>query len=260
LNYIRNTNLFMRVLFLILAASFALWNCSSYLDTTALTAEEHLEYAKRLMMDEDYEEAVREFQSISLQYAGSSVNDDAQYFLALTYFKREQYLLAAYEFSKLIRDIPTSEFVQDSQFMLAESYYQLSPDYQLEQSYSKKAIEEFQAFIEFFPLHPKVEEAERKIDELYSKYAEKEFNSARIYERMEYYTAAIKYYEIVKDTYHDSKYAPMAHYNLIKLLVQRNLNDEALRSISEFLRKYPDNSNVEELKELSLELENNFDG
>ncbi len=250
----------MKRLIAILFVIISLWNCSSSVDTTTLSAEEHLEYAKQLMTEEDYEEAVREFQSILLQYAGSSVNDDAQYFLAYTYYKREQYLLAAYEFSKLIRDIPTSEFIQDAQFMLAESYYQLSPNYQLEQSYSKKAIEEFQAFIEFFPLHPKVEEAERKIDELYSKYAEKEFNSARIYEKMEYYTAAINYYENVKDTYHDSEYAPLAHYKLIQLLVLRERNDEALRSIAEYLRKYPKDSRVEELKELSAELENSTDG
>jgi outer membrane protein assembly factor BamD len=246
------------ILFLIIAVG--LWNCSSTLDTSSFTAEEHLEYAKRLMTDEDYEEAVREFQSILLQYAGTAINDDAQYFLGFTYYKREQYLLSAYEFSKLIRDIPTSEFVQDSQFMLAESYYKLSPDYQLEQSYSKKAIEEFQAFVEFFPSHPKVEEAERKISELYAKYAKKEFNSAIIYEKLEYYTAAINYYQMVKDTYHDSEYAPLAQYNLIKLLVLRDRTDEALRNIAEYLKKYPDDSNSDELKELSLELENTLNG
>ena len=160
----------------------------------------------------------------------------------------------AAEFSKLIRDIPTSEFVQDSQFMLAESYYQLSPDFQLEQSYSKKAIEEFQAFIEFFPIHPKVEEAEKKIDELYAKFAEKDFNSARIYEKLEYYSAAINYYKLVKDTYHDTDYAPRAHFKLVELLVIRDRYDEALRYIAEYISKYPENPDVEELKELSLEL------
>jgi len=248
-----------RIIILFLIA-VVLWNCSSSVDTSSLSAEEHLEYAKSFMMDEYYEEAVREFQIILLQYSGSAINDDAQYFLGLTYQKREQYLLAAYEFSKLIRDIPASDFVQDSQFMLAESYYQLSPNYQLEQSYTKKAIEEFQAFIEFFPLHPKVEEAERKIDELYIKLAEKEYNSARIYKRMEYYTAAINYYTLVKDTYHDSKFAPMAHYELIKLLVMKERTDEALFNIAEYLRKYPGDSRIEELEELSIEIENNSNG
>lgn len=140
----------MKQISIIILVSIIFWSCGSSVDTSTLTAEEHLQYAKQLMTDEDYEDAIREYQSVLLQYAGSSVNDDAQYFLAFTYYKREQYLLAAYEFSKLIRDIPTSEFVQDAQFMLADSYYQLSPVYQLEQSYTKKAIDEFQAFIEFF--------------------------------------------------------------------------------------------------------------
>ncbi|MCB0732553.1 MAG: outer membrane protein assembly factor BamD [Ignavibacteriae bacterium] len=246
----------MKQILIIILVSIIFWSCGSSVDTSTLTAEEHLQYAKQLMTDEDYEDAIREYQSVLLQYAGSSVNDDAQYFLAFTYYKREQYLLAAYEFSKLIRDIPTSEFVQDAQFMLADSYYQLSPVYQLEQSYTKKAIDEFQAFIEFFPLHPKVEEAEKKIDELYAKFAEKEYNSAVIYEKMEYYTAAIDYYTLVKDTYHDSKYAPLAHYNLIKLLVQKEMNDEALRNIADFLRKYPKDSHVEELQDLNQDLQN----
>lgn len=250
----------MKRIILLFLISLLLWNCSSSVDTTTLSAEEHLAYAKILMTDEDYELATLEFKSILLQYAGSSVNDDAQYFLAFTYFKREQYLLAAYEFSKLIRDIPTSEFVQDAQFMLAESYYQLSPNYQLEQSYSKKAVDEFQAFIEFFPLHPKVKEAEEKISELYSKFAEKEFNSARIYEKLEYYSAAINYYKLVKNTYHDSEYAPLAHYKLIKLLVEKNDIDEALRNIIEYLKKYPEDENSAELKELSQELENSSNG
>ena len=234
----------MKRIILLLLLSILVWNCSSSIDTTSLSAEEHLAYAKKLMTEEDYEEAIMEYKSILLQYAGSTVNDDAQYFLAFTYYKREQYLLSAYEFSKLIRDIPASEFVQDAQFMLADSYYKLSPYYQLEQSYTKKAIEEFQAFIEFFPLHPKVEEADKKIAELYSKFAEKEFNSARIYEKLEYYIAAIHYYKIVKNTYHDSKFAPLAHYRLIQLLVEREENDEALRYISEFVTRYPNDLNV----------------
>ena len=250
----------MKKILIIFLSAILLWNCSSSIDTTTLTAEQHLEYAKNLMTDGDYEEAIREFHSILLQYTGSAVNDDAQYFLAFTYFKREQYLLSAYEFSKLIRDTPASEFVQDAQYMLAESYYELSPVYQLEQSYSKKAIEEFQAFIEFFPTHPKVPEAEKKIAELYGKYAEKEYNAARIYERMEYYNAAIQYYENVKNTYFDSKFAPLAHYKLIELLILKERKDEALRNIAEYIKKYPNDERVAELQELNIKKKKKANG
>lgn len=250
----------MKKIFVLFIVSIFVWNCSSSVDTTSLTGEQHLEYARKLFLEEDYEEAVREFQSILLQYTGSQINDDAQYFLAFSYFKREQYLLSAYEFSKVIRDTPASEFVQDAQFMLAESYFQLSPHYQLEQSYSKKAIEEFQAFIEFFPTHPKVEEAEKKIAELYAKFAEKEYHSAMIYEKMEYFNAAIQYYENVKNTYFDSEFAPLAHYKLINLLILKNRKDEALRNIADYISKYPNDDNIDELKELNKELENSVNG
>ncbi|GAG82872.1 unnamed protein product, partial [marine sediment metagenome] len=98
-----------------------------------------------------------------------------------------------------------------------------SPPYQLDQSYTVKAIEEFQSFIDFFPIDQKVEEAERKISELNLKLAEKEFNSARIYEKMEYYNASMDYYTKVYETYHDTEFAPKALYRKIYILLDKNI-------------------------------------
>ncbi len=238
----------------VLILLLSLFACSGGKDTANMTPDEHLKYAMMLYNDGDYEEAVKEFQSIILQYAGNPVNDDAQYYLGMAYFKQEQYLLAAYEFSKLIRDIPASPLVPDAQFMLADSYYELSPPYSLEQSYTKKAIDEFQAFIDYFPLDKRVDEAERKIKELNEKLAEKEFNAGLIYERMEYYNAAIMYYERVFETYHDSKFAPVALYRKIKLLIDKNKKPEALKDIATFLAKYSDSEYAKELEKLQNEL------
>lgn len=228
--------------------------CGDDINTNLFSPEEYFEYARDLYLDEDYEHALKEFQSIILQYPGSTITDDTQYFLGMTYFKREEFLLAAYEFSKLIRDIPASEFVPESQFMLAESYYQLSPNYQLDQAYTKKAIEEYQAFIDFFPLDNKVDEAEKKINEMNIKLAHKTYSNAYIYERMEYTKAALKYYEMVASTYHDTEYAPQALYRKIKMNIDKENNTEALKDINSFLQKYPDDPNAPELSEIEQEL------
>lgn len=233
---------------------FSFAACSSSVDTSQFTPEEYFNYVMQLYNEEDYELAVNEFQNIILQYPASSVSDDAQYYLGMTYFKRSQFLLAAYEFSKLIRNTPASPFVPESQFMLAESYYQLSPPYPLEQSYTKKAIEEFQAFIDFFPSNAKVEEAERKIKEMNDKLAEKEYNSALIYQKMEYEYAAMKYYTFVTESYHDTKYAPLALYNKIKIELKKGLNSDALSDISIFLSRYPNDPNAKELQEIESRL------
>lgn len=243
------TKLFFTLLLTVIIAG-----CSSSVDTSKYNADEYFNYAMNLYNEEDYDVAVNEFQNITLQFPGSAVNDDAQFYLGMTYFKREQFLLAAYEFSKLIRNTPASPFVPEAQFMLAESYYELSPPYQLDQTYTKKAIEEYQAFIDFFPSSNKVENAENKIKELNDKLAEKDFQSAVIYEKMEYERAAMKYYAQVFETYHDTKYAPLALYNKIKIELRKDLKNEALADISTFLSRYPDDPNAKEIQELEQNL------
>ncbi len=246
----------IRKIFYISITVFLIVACSGTVDTSKFNAEEYFKYALELYNKEDYEQAVIEFQNILMQFTGSTINDDAQYYLGMTYFKKEQYLLAAYEFSKLIQNYATSPYVPDAQFMLAESYYKLSPPYQLDQSYTKKAIEEFQAFIDIFPSNPKVEEAERKIKELNDKLAQKDFQSAMIYEKMEYDRAAMKYYQQVFETYHDTKYAPMALYNKIKVEIRKGLINDALADISIFLSRYPNDVNADEIRKLETELTN----
>jgi len=221
-----------------------------------MSAEEHYNFAMNLYNEEEYEDAITEYQAIMLNNAGSSVFDDAQYYLAMSYFNRKQYYLAAYEFSKLIRDLPASQFVPDAQFMLAESYYKQSPHYALDQTFTKKAIEEYQSFINFFPTNARVVDAENKIKEMNTKLAEKDFLSAVIYERMEYYNAAIKYYTLVIDTYHDSKYAPEALYNRMKLEYDKKQTQKVQNDISLFFSRYSDSEFLPKVKDLDAKISN----
>jgi outer membrane protein assembly factor BamD len=246
----------MNKLFPILILLLLVFGCSSSIDTANLSSQERLSYAVRLYNDEDYELAINEFQGIILQFPGNAVVDDAQYYLAMSRFQRSEFILAAFEFSKLIKNMTASEFVPQAQFMLAECYYELSPDYSLDQKYTKKAIEEYQAFIDFFPVNPKVPEAEKKIRELNTKLAEKKYNSAMIYEKLEYFTAAMKYYDDVIETYHDTPYAPMALYNKINILRSRERNVDALNEISKFLQRYPNDQRAKEIENLKTSLEN----
>ena len=244
----------MKSFLAIILLVFVFAGCSGTVDTARFDSQEHYDYAYKLYEDEDFLYAINEFQSILLQYPGSAVNDDAQFYLGMTYFKRDQFLLGAYEFSKLIRDIPASPLVPQAQYMLAESYYQLSPPYQLDQAYTKKAIEEFQAFLDFFPTDPKVEECEKKIGELNEKLAEKEYSAGFVYEKMEYFNAALKYYQGVVETFHDTKFAPISLYRKIQIEIQKEMDYELLKDISMFLEKYPNDPNAIEIKKLHSEM------
>ncbi len=239
---------------------FTIWACSSSVNTVDFGPEERLQYAISLYDDEDYVDASTEFEALLLQYPGSIIVDDAQYYLGMCKFERGEYIVAAYEFSKLIKNMPASDFVSEAQFMLAETYYELSPNYNLDQKYTAKAIEEYQAFIDFFPLNEKVAEAEQKIKELNEKLARKDYDIAVIYEKMDYYTAAIKYFDGVIETFHDTKYAPRALYRKIQLLMDREREDEALSEMKKFIKLYPDDDNIKTVEELKNSLESKLRG
>lgn len=238
----------MKKYFLFLLLALIYWNCGSSIDTANLGPNERMDYAVKLYDDGDYEMAIKELEAILLQFPGNEIADKAQFFLGQARFKKKEYILAGYEYSKLIKTMTASKFISDAQFMLASCYYELAPPYPLDQKYTKKAIEELQAFIDYFPADARVQESEAKITELQTRLAEKEFHDAYIYERMEYYNAAIMTYGKVTETYHDSKFAPKAAYKKIQLLIQKNRLSEASTEIESFLLKYPQDENIKDVQ------------
>lgn len=246
----------MRYLTIIALFALILTGCRTSIDTTNFTPTDRLTYALSLYNDEDYEEALAELQAIILQYPGDLVVDDAQYYLGMTRYQRGEYILAAYEFSKLINQMTASEYLSKAQYQLAECYYLLSPDYSLDQKYTNKAIQEFQSFVDFFPTDTLSTVAEAKIKELNEKLALKEFNAAYIYEKLEYYNAAISYYNNVIEVYHDTKYAPLASYKRLNLLITKKRYNDAYFESLRFLQNYPNDPEKADVESIKKELEN----
>jgi outer membrane protein assembly factor BamD len=213
--------------------------CSSSPDVVNPSVEQRFNRAKALFDEGDYLEAINEFTVITLQYQGSAFAADAQYYLGECRFEREEYILSAFEYSVVRTSYPASPRVPDAQYKLGLSYYMQSPKPVLDQQNTRKAIDEFQAFVEYNPGHPMAADAEAKIKELNDRLAFKAYEAARQYERMEYYRAAIISYDAVIEKYHDTDYAPMAYLDKADLLVRRLRFREAESTIKEFKSKYP---------------------
>jgi len=155
------------------------------------TAEEYYRFAKEIYEDESYLEAINELTVVSLRYPGSSVSDSAQFLLGMSHFQMEEHIISAAEFNKLINDMPESPLVTESQRMLAESFYQMSPRAELDQEYTWKALKEYQIFLEDFPDHEKKESVEKKILELRAKLAKKQYKNADLYRKNTLYNRCI---------------------------------------------------------------------
>jgi outer membrane protein assembly factor BamD len=234
--------------------------CGSSEETATLTVDERFEKAKALFAKEDYLDAINEFTIITLQFQGSQHAADAQFYLGDCRYNRGEYLLSAFEYGVLKRSYPASPRVAEAQYKLAMSYYQLSPRTSLDQQHTRKAIDEFQSFVEYYPTNPLAADAESKIRELDGKLARKVYDAARQYVVLERYIAALRYFDDVIDQYHDTDWAPLAFLDKVDLLITRKKFVEAQANLSQFFSRYPNSvlrGRADELQaRLSKELKN----
>ncbi len=239
-------------LFLIIALS---WSCGHSNVTMNLSAEQHFELGKKNFYDNDYLEATNEFEVIRLQFPGSRVADSAQFFLGECHFQQEEYLLAAEEYQTLRRNMPASPLVPLAQYKIGLCYYHLSPQTELDQTYSQRAIDEFQTFVEYYPKNEMVKDAEAKIAELNDRLAKKLYDSGELYMKMDYYKAALIYYTSVIEKYHDTQFAELAQIGKIRALIARKKYGDAKSEVEKYLDKYPSGKNRDEIGPLRKDID-----
>lgn len=240
---------------LIVSIIWILPSCGSSTAIKNISAEERFEIGKQKYDDEDYLEAINEFEIIRLQYPGSAMADDAQYYLAECRVKLEEFLLAATEYQELIRSMPASQFVPISQYKIGMCYYNLSPKSSLDQQYTLRAIDEFQTFIEYYPQNEFAPDAGVKIQDLNNRLAKKLFDTGELYMILEYFKSATIYFSDVVEKYHDTEYAEPALFGKIKSLIARKRNQEAKKEIETFIDKYPSSrlrSEIEALQRIII--------
>lgn len=235
---------------------FLLPGCSSSKYTTEnIDADDRFARGKQKFDKGDYLKAIEEFQLVALQFQGSGVADDAQFYLAESYYYRDEYILAASEYETLIRRMRSSEWVPQAQYKRAMCYYELSPRPPLEQSYTRKAVDSFQEFIEYNPTDSLVIEAEAKIRELNDKMALKKYDTGRLYMRLEYYKSAQIVFEALLEQYHDSDWADDAHVGLVEALIARRRYREAKDQIERFFVRFLNSPLKTKVQRLQLEID-----
>lgn len=209
---------------------------------------------------EDYGEAANAFETVVQIARGTNYGQDAQYYLAESYFYDERYLLAASEYERFISLFPREERRQEAQFKEAYCYYKLSPRYKLDQEYTRKAIEKFRLFNSRYPNSDRADEAGKYISELRSKLAKKLYHSADLYMRTDQYEAAIIYYDLTIDKYPETKWAQRALVDEIEAYniyasrsiasKQRERYEKAIDTYETFIQLFPNGEYRQEAEEL----------
>lgn len=187
----------------------------------------------------DYLQAIDDFNVIKVKFSGTNISDKSQYYLGMSYLKREEYILAAYEFEYLLKNYATSSFAVDGRFQLAMCYFGLSPRFSLDQTYTYQAISEFKNFLELYPTDKNAPECETRIKELRNKLAFKDLKAAELYYKMDDYKSSIVYYDHILSEYFDTDYADDALYGKIVSLMTKKKYDDAKKEIERFESRFP---------------------
>ena len=228
--------------------------CSSSEATKTMTASERFREGFVKFQDRDFLEAIDDFKVVSLQHQGTNVADSAQFYLAECRFAREEYILAAFEYDVLLRTMPSSVFLSRARFRRGTCYYNMSPRPFLDQDYTRKAIDEYQAFLEYHPNDTLASTADQRIRELNGKLAEKEYRNGITYMKLEYYKAATFYFDLVLEKYHDTPFAEPALLRKADALRNRRRFSEAKEEIDRWLVKYPNSGLREEAETIRSDI------
>ena len=117
--------------------------------TSHSLADETYERALKLYENEDYATAIFKLEPLLFTVRATALEDDVLYLLGESYYHSGDYMLAADMFSRLLQ-ISSTPYARTSQFMVAKSYEQLSPDFELDQQFTRKSIEQYSLYKELY--------------------------------------------------------------------------------------------------------------
>ena len=83
-----------------------------------LSCEEYYQQGLEALESEDWVDAQKAFERITLNYPGCERVDDAQYMLGQVYFRQGLFIEAQFEFRRLVEDFRLSDRLEDGQYML----------------------------------------------------------------------------------------------------------------------------------------------
>ncbi len=211
----------------------------------------------------DHQKAQTLFELIINNVRGQADAENVYFAYAYTHYHQEKFVLASYYFKNFVSTYGNSAYKEEAEFMSAYSHYKLSPIYRLEQSYSEKAIDGFQLFINTYPKSERVKEANTLIDVMRKKIEAKSLAEGQLYYDIKQYQSATQVFENVLRDYPDSKDAEKIRYLVVKahyLLAENSVYEkqeerlnETVKKADAFLDKYTGSTYKDEIKKFKAD-------
>ena len=192
--------------------------------------------------DNSFSRAAQLFENLTLYYRGKENAENIAWYYAMSLYKEKDYFSAGYQFKRFARQFPYSDRLEDACFYSAYCKYIDSPEYNLDQSQTQEAIEEFESYAERWPRSTRIPEVNNCLDELRNKLIRKNYEIAYGYYFIEEYHAAYESFKQFLNNYPEA-----------------SMREEAMYYMLESSYRYAINSREDKMYERLQQVVNDFD-
>ncbi len=234
--------------------------CKSEFEKIRSSGDSDLIYKMAFEFNEkkEYMRAQTLFELLIPVYRGRPELEKMYFDYAYTFYHQAQYLMATYYFNTFTTTFPTSPLKEEASFMAAYSNYRMSPTFRLDQTYTLKAIEDFQTFVNTYPNSSRVNECNRLIDEMRLKLEKKTFDEGILYYNLKRYQAATVTFENLLKDFPETNNAEQVRFLIAKAtydLAENSIYDKqeerylkVVTYAKDYLNKFSGTKNFQEVE------------
>lgn len=249
--------------------------CKSEFERVRTSNNPEMLYSKALEYyeNEDWVKAQTLLELSIPNYRGKEEAEELFLKFAYTHYYNNEFILSAHYFKSFSSTFYNSDKKEEAEFMSAYSNYRLSPNPRLDQTYTEKAIDGFQLFVNTFPKSDRVAECNELIDEMRAKLEKKAILQGELYYNIGQYEAAVKSFSNMLNDFPDAQEGEKVRYLMLKATYEfanKSIYGKKLERFQDaevlykkFIKKHPSSkyskevedihsNTVEELKKLKV--------
>ncbi|MBK9734530.1 MAG: outer membrane protein assembly factor BamD [Saprospiraceae bacterium] len=256
----------MRIyLYFIIFVLFFLSACKSEFEALRSSNQPEKVYkaANKYYQNEEYDRAIALYDIVIQFYRGKQEAEDLFFKYAYAHYFQGDYILASTYFKNYSGTFSNSINKEEAEYMSAFSNFKLSPNYKLDQSYTIKAIEGFEQFINLYPNTERAEMANKMIDEMRRKLEIKSFEQGNLYYKIGQYQAAVTSFQSMLKDFPESKRVEDVRLLILKssfILASNSIYEkkkdrfnETLEHFAQFIKKHPSSKKMKDARSIEKE-------
>lgn len=196
-----------------------LWQSCDTPERLAKSTDLDYKYKKAMQWynKKQYYKCIPVFEELMGLYKGTKSTEDIYYYYCLANYKQGDYIIAAYHFKNFFDLYPTNEHAEECLYLHAKSLENQSPQYELEQTNTYKAIEAYMLYLNnFYDNDKRVDSCNMAITKLRKKLEKKALSNAELYYKTGNYRAAATSFETLLETYPDIDNTERIYFMIVK--------------------------------------------